>query len=99
VGSTSVRSGTRHRLVHGMEGSHSDSIPRAATMPASPTSRIPMAAPGCYRNEATARRDRKWKLRAAAPARDQRLKPTLSRHTRFPKADWQGTTNFPERQE
>jgi len=56
-GSTSVRSGTRLRLEPGMAVSHPGSIPSAETMPASPTSPIQMAIPGCYRNGATTVRD------------------------------------------
>src|SRR5262245_61096544 len=48
VGSRSVRYGTRHPLVRGTEVSHPGSIRRAATTPASPTSRTRMATTGCY---------------------------------------------------
>ncbi len=57
VGSRSVRSAIRRPSEPGMEGSHSGSTPCGESMPASPTSPIPMATPGCYRNGATAMRD------------------------------------------
>ena len=46
------RSGTRRPLEHGMGVLHAGSTPLVETMPASPTSPIPMAISGCYRNGA-----------------------------------------------
>lgn len=50
----SARSGARRQLEPGMEISNAGSIPLAGIMPASPTSPIPMATAGSYKNEATA---------------------------------------------
>src|SRR5262249_14170025 len=57
---------------HGTEVSHPGSTPRAGTMPASPTSRTPMATTGCYRNGAT--EDRKGYLRSEVVAMFNRIK-------------------------
>ena len=53
----SARSATRRPSTLGTEVSRPDSIPRAATMPASPASPIRMAIAGSCRNAATATRD------------------------------------------